>query len=287
VAAPTFDLQSHSVHSDGALEPAAVVAAAARAGVRLLALSDHDTVDGVAEARAAAREHGVRLVTAVELSAIDPLGEDLHVLGYGIDAADAGLAERLVAFRADRRGRVARMATAMEELGWAIDRTRFAALDAPGRPHLAAAAFDHPANAARVRAEGLRTASDLLVAYLTPGRPGYRTRTIPTVADAIAAIHAAGGVAVWAHPFWDVDAEVEVEAAVRRFAAGGMDGVEAFYIEHGERQTELLCDLADALGLLTTGSADFHGPQHPTFSRFRAFELYGREPRLGPIADAA
>jgi predicted metal-dependent phosphoesterase TrpH len=287
MTAPTFDLQSHSVHSDGALAPAEVVAAAAQAGVELLALPDPATVDGVAAARTAAREHGLRLVPAVELSAIDPLGEDLHVLGYGIDPADAGLAGRLDAYRADRRGRIGRMATAMEELGWAVDRTRFAGLDAPGRPHLAAAVLHHPDNAARVRAEDFGTPSDLLVAYLTPGRPGYRTRTIPTVTDAIAAIHAAGGVAVWAHPFWDVDAEAEVEAAVRRFAAAGMDGVEAFYIAHGERQTTLLCDLADELGLLTTGSADFHGPQHPQFSRFRAFELYGREPRLGPIAGTA
>jgi predicted metal-dependent phosphoesterase TrpH len=283
VSRPTFDLQSHSVHSDGALEPAAVVAAAAGAGVELLALSDHDTVDGVAEAQAAARDHGIRLAPAVELSAIDPLGEDLHVLGYGIDPADPGLAERLDAYRADRRGRVGRMADALEELGWRIDRARFADLDSPGRPHLAAAAFHHPGNAARVAEEGFEDPSALLVAYLIPGAPAYRTRTIPTVTDAVAAIHDAGGVAVWAHPFWDVDAEAEVEAALRRFAGDGMDGVEAFYVEHGRRQTELLCDLADELDLLTTGSADFHGPEHPHFSRFRNFELFGREPRLGPI----
>jgi len=286
VTAPAFDLQSHSVCSDGALRPAEVVAAAAAAGVQLLALTDHDTVDGVAEARAAAREHGVRLVPAVELSSVDPLGEDLHILGYCIDPADPGLTERLDAFRADRRARIGRMADAMQELGWEVDRARFGDLESPGRPHLAAAVFGHPANAARVREEGFAEPSELLVAYLTPGRPGYRPRTIPTVADAIEAIHAAGGVAVWAHPFWDVDAFAEVEAAVRRFAEGGMDGVEAFYIEHGERQTALLCDLADELGLLTTGSADFHGPDHPQFSRFRAFELFGREPRLGPIGSA-
>ncbi len=283
VAAPTFDLQSHSVHSDGALTPVAVVAAAAEAGVELLALSDHDTVDGIADAQVAARERGLRLSPAVELSSIDPLGEDLHILGYEIDPDDAGLAERLERYRADRRGRIGRMADAMEELGWAIDRTLFADLESPGRPHLAAAAFHDPANATRVAEEGLQDSTALLGAYLIPGRQAYRTRTIPTVGEAIATIHDAGGVAVWAHPFWDVDAEAEVEAALRRFAAGGMDGVEAFYIEHGERQTNLLCDLADELGLLTTGSADFHGPRHPTFSRFRAFQLYGREPRLGPI----
>jgi predicted metal-dependent phosphoesterase TrpH len=271
------------VHSDGALPPAEVVAAAARAGVELLALSDHDTVDGVPEAQAAAREHGLRLVPAVELSSVDPLGEDLHILGYGIDVAHPGLTDRLEAYRADRRGRIGRMADAMEGLGWELDRSRFAGLESPGRPHLAAAAFHHPANAARIREEGFADSSALLVAYLIPGAPGYRARTIPTVADAIEAIHDAGGVAVWAHPFWDVDAGPEVEAAVRRFAAGGMDGVEAFYIEHGAPQTALLCDVAEELDLLTTGSADFHGPEHPHFSRFRAFSLFGREPRLGPL----
>ena len=280
---PTFDLQSHSVHSDGALAPEAVVAAAADAGVELLALSDHDTVDGIADAQVAARDRGIRLVPAVELSAVDPLGEDLHVLGYGIDHADRELAERLASFRADRQGRVGRMADALEEHGWEVDRSLFSDLESPGRPHLAAAAFHHPGNAARVAEEGLEDPSALLVAYLIPGAPAYRPRTVPTVTDAIAAIHDAGGVAVWAHPFWDVDAEAEVEAALRRFAAGGMDGVEAFYIQHGRRQTEMLCDLAEELGLLTTGSADFHGPEHPHFSRFRNFELFGRGPRLGPI----
>jgi predicted metal-dependent phosphoesterase TrpH len=279
---PTFDLQSHSTRSDGALPPAAVVAAAADAGVEVLALTDHDTVDGVGEALAAARERGVALVPAVELSSIDPLGEDLHILGYGIDHEDPALAERLTAFRADRVARVGRMADALEELGWEVDRAAFAGLDAPGRPHLAAAAFHHPANAGRVRDEGLSHASALLVAYLTPGAPAYRERTIPTVAGAIAAIHDAGGVAVWAHPFWDVDAGPEVEAALRRFAAGGLDGVEAFYVEHDAQQTRLAHRVAEELGLLSTGSSDFHGPDHPIFSRFRAFELHGLAPRLGP-----
>ena len=241
MTAPTFDLQSHSVHSDGALTPVAVVAAAADAGVELLALSDHDTVDGVADAQAAARDHGIRLVPAVELSAVDPLGEDLHVLGYGIDPADPGLAERLGTYRADRQGRVGRMADALEELGWEIDRV------AVLRPRVARPAASRrgrvpPPGERRAGAGGgaARTPAPCSSPTSSPARPAYRPRTIPTVTDAIAAIHDAGGVAVWAHPFWDVDAEAEVEAALRRFAAGGMDGVEAFYIEHGPRQTELL-----------------------------------------------
>ncbi|MBO9531352.1 MAG: hypothetical protein J7513_00045, partial [Solirubrobacteraceae bacterium] len=154
-----------------------------------------------------------------------------------------------------------------------------------GRPHIADAAFRHPANAQRLREEGIDgDFSDLLVAYLIEGKAGFVTRTFPTVGEAIGVIHDAGGVAVWAHPFWDVDAFERVEATLRRFAEAGIDGVEAFYIEHDEAQTRFAVGLAEELGLLTTGSADFHGPEHKHFSRFRAFELYGLEPNLGPIA---
>ena len=96
MSAPVFDLQSHSLHSDGELAPAQVVENAAAAGVELLALSDHDTVDGVDEALAAGALHGVRVVAATEISAVDGGYEDLHVLGYGIDHRSALLGERLL-----------------------------------------------------------------------------------------------------------------------------------------------------------------------------------------------
>src|SRR6185295_2906464 len=107
--APTFDLQSHSTCSDGALAPRAVVAAAAAAGVELLALSDHDTVDGIDEALEAAAAHGLGLVPAAELSAIDGEREDLHVLGYGLDHRSDALLDALEGFRADRAARAHRM----------------------------------------------------------------------------------------------------------------------------------------------------------------------------------
>lgn len=280
---PRFDLQSHSTHSDGALPPADVVARAAQAGVEVLALTDHDTVDGVAEATEAAAGLGVRLVPGVELSTVDPAGEDLHLLGYEIDAGDARLAEALIRFRADRSARIGRMADAMRELGWRVDDTAFAGRANPGRPHLAAAVFDDPANAERVAREGLADSTALLVAYLIPGAPAFRGRTTPTIQEAIETVHAAGGVAVWAHPYWDIDDDDEVEASLRRFAADGLDGVEAFYVTHTAEQTARLVRIADELGLLTTGSADFHGPEHPTFSRFLAFDTGGATPRLGAI----
>ena len=287
--APRFDLQSHSTCSDGALDPAAVVAAAAAAGVRLLALTDHDTVAGVGAAQAAAAEHEIALVPAVELSTVDVLGEDFHVLGYGIDPHDRRLNERLDTWRADRANRIDRMAGLLEGLGLAPDRDeierRRAAGMPVGRPHLATAAI--AANRERLEADGLAECSAFLEAYLCRGGPAYARRTMPTVPEAIEAIHAAGGVAIWAHPFWDLARDDDVIAALERFRETGLDGVEAFYTTHDAAQTRLLCDAAQRLNLLTTGSADFHGPEHSRFSRFRAFGLYGCEPRLGPVGAVA
>jgi predicted metal-dependent phosphoesterase TrpH len=287
--APRFDLQSHSTCSDGALDPAAVVAAAAAAGVRLLALTDHDTVAGVSAAQSAADEHGIALVPAVELSTVDVLGEDFHVLGYCIDHTDGALNARLATWRADRADRIDRMAERLTGLGLPPDRGEIEARRAAGlpvgRPHLATAAI--AANRERLESEGLAECSAFLEAYLCRDGPAYARRTTPTVPEAIEAIHAAGGVAVWAHPFWDLACDADVVAALERFRAAGLDGVEAFYTTHSAAQTRLLVESAARLGLLTTGSADFHGPQHRRFSRFRAFSLHGAEPRLGPIGVVA
>jgi 3',5'-nucleoside bisphosphate phosphatase len=287
VPAPNFDLQSHSTASDGALAPAAVVAAAHEAGVELLALSDHDTVDGLDEAfaAAAATDGALTLVSAVEISSLDLGDKDLHILGYGIDHHDPVLLARLELWREDRWTRGERIAEAMRENGWQVTLPERG--EQPlGRPHIAAAIFDDPANAERVAAEGLTNSVDLLVAYLVPGAPGYRGRTAPTVGQAVEAIHEAGGKAIWAHPYWDFRDEDQHEATrdvLERFAALGGDGVEAFYISYSEDQTRRLVELAAGLDMLTTGSADFHGRDNPNFSRFRNFSLYGMEPNLGPI----
>jgi 3',5'-nucleoside bisphosphate phosphatase len=280
MAAPTFDLQSHSTCSDGALPPRAVVAAAADAGVELLALTDHDTVDGVDEALEASAARGIRLVPAVELSALDGEREDVHVLGYLVDHGAPALLDALVDFRADRAARALRMAEALRGLGLALDLPQRPSI---GRPHLAQAAFDHPANRMRLEAEQIVNASQLLEAYLVPGAPAYRRRTTPTVGEAIALIHDAGGVAVWAHPFWDFDHPDAVVDGIDRFVKLGMDGVEAFYPTHDAVRAAVVVERCAEDGLLVTGSADFHGPNHPHFNRFRAFDLHGLEPNLGPI----
>jgi predicted metal-dependent phosphoesterase TrpH len=285
---PSFDLQSHSQHSDGELPPRGVVAAASAAGVELLALSDHDTVDGIGEAAAAAEELGLRLVPAVEISAIHEGDQDLHILGYLVDHRDPVLLERLEGFRADRRHRADAMSQALRELGFQLDEAllerRVAEGKSIGRPHLAKAVVDHPANAQRLAAEGCSELSAFLVAYLIEGRPAFRPRTVPTVPDSILAIQQAGGLAVWAHPFWDVGEQDAVLGTIDRFRGWGLNGVECFYPTHTRAQVEVLADRCAELDLLRTGSADFHGPNHREFSRFRAFTTYGREPELGPIA---
>jgi predicted metal-dependent phosphoesterase TrpH len=142
----------------------------------------------------------------------------------------------------------------------------------------------HPANAERLERDGLMDPTALLVAYLIDGKPAFREREAPTAAEAIELIHGAGGVAVWAHPFWDVKDPAEAVAVLERFVAAGLDGVEAFYVAHDEPQTRLMVEQAARLGLLTTGSSDFHGPEHKMFQHFRAFETFGLTPNLGPIA---
>ncbi len=294
-----FDLQSHSTNSDGVLSASEVVQSAADAGVELLALSDHDTVAGVSEALAAGERLGLRVVPAVEISAVDdgaggegeeagePLRE-LHMLGYNVQHTGPLLTQRLTEFLADREQRTLRMAAALRDAGFELDeaqlRERVAAGQPIGRPHLAEAVLSAPANAQRLADEHIEDIGALIRGYLIEGRPAFRLRQTPTVAQAIHAIHDAGGVAVWAHPFWDIADPDEVLDSIRRFHALGIDGVEAFYITHTREQTELLVARCNGLGLLTTGSADFHGPDNPTFSRFLAFDTFGLEPNLGPIA---
>jgi hypothetical protein len=290
MSAPTFDLQSHSVHSDGALAPAEVVAAAAAAGVELLALSDHDTSAGVPEAREAARAAGIGLVDATEITTMHDGRQDLHILGYLIDPEHPRLVAALEHSRGDRERRAEKMAARLRELGYELDDAQLAARTAQGRtigrPHLAQAATSHPANQDRLREEGLLDPTKFLIEYLIDGKPAFVDREAPSVEEAVELIHDAGGLAIWAHPFWDIPEVDDVRATLDTFRGYEIDGVESFYPSFSEEQVRFLVRECADRGLLTTGSSDFHGPEHHTFSRFRAFDLHGLEPNLGPIAES-
>ena len=263
--APTFDLQSHSTHSDGSLAPAEVVARAADAGVTLLALTDHDTVDGVPEALEAARVKNIELTPAVELSSVHAEHEDLHILGYGLDHTDATLLATLEDFRADRSAASTRWPTTC-----ASSASRSRRIDHPlARPPAsrqgapdehrrgASPATWSPAHRRTSRARGRRCTRRSTSSTPPAASPSGRTRTGTSTRPS------------------------------RRCASSrrqGLDGVEAFYVTHTEEQTRHLHALATRLGLITTGSTDFHGPEHPRFNRFRGFSLHGLQPHLGGLS---
>jgi 3',5'-nucleoside bisphosphate phosphatase len=262
------ELQSHSTVSDGQLLPAQVVEEAAKAGVTTLALSDHDAIAGVAEAAGAAERLGIELVPAIEMSCVHEYAEDLHVCGYWIDLGKiAPACERAQHERVTRAGEIVEK---LREHGFDLhleDAVREAgdALSI-GRPHIARAAG----------ATG--DLGPFFEEYLVPGAKAFVPRRWPTAEQAIELIHEAGGVAVVAHPYWDIDARHEVDDLIRSL---NPDGVEAFYPTHSKEQTGHLLELCSELDLIPTASSDYHGPTHKTFSRFGAYETFGlAEPQV-------
>jgi predicted metal-dependent phosphoesterase TrpH len=265
-----IELQSHSTVSDGQVAPAEVVQRAAEAGVTTLALTDHDAIAGVAEASAAAERLGLELVPAIEMSCVHQYAEDLHICGYWVDLGRiAGACERAQHERVTRAGEIVEklraegfdlhLEDAVREAGDALS---------IGRPHIARAAG----------ATG--DLGSFFEEYLVPGAKAFVPRRWPTAEQAIELIHAAGGVAVVAHPYWDIAAPDEVDDLIRSLDP---DGVETFYPTHSREQTGHLLELCGELDLIPTASSDYHGPTHKTFSTFGAYDTYGlAEPQVPP-----
>jgi len=265
-----IELQSHSTVSDGQLLPAEVVAKAAEAGVTTLALTDHDAIAGVGEAQAAAEKLGVELVPAIEMSCVHRYAEDLHVCGYWIDLEKiAPACERAQQERRDRAGEIVQN---LRREGFDLtldDAIREAgAADSIGRPHIARAAG----------ATG--DLGPFFEEYLVPGAKAFVPRRWPTAEEAVATIRDSGGVAVVAHPYWDVKDPAQVEDLIRSLQP---DGVEAFYPSHSKEQTEHLLALCSELDLVPTASSDYHGPTHKTFSKFGDYDTFGLgKPQVPP-----
>jgi 3',5'-nucleoside bisphosphate phosphatase len=269
-----IDLQAHSTVSDGQLEPSAVATAAADAGVTVMSLTDHDAVAGVPEAIAAARREGIECVPAVEMSCVHAYSDDLHMLGYWVDIDTiAPTCDRAQQERAERaREIIERLNTHGVEVSFEAADAEAGAADSIGRPHIARAAGAGP------------DLGPFFEEYLVPGAKAFVPRRWPTAAEAVELIHAAGGAAVVAHPFWDVKDPAEVR---RLIEALDVEGVECFYPSHDRAQTGFLLDLCRERGLAATGSSDFHGPHHRAFSRFGAYDTYGLgEPEVPPRPEA-
>jgi hypothetical protein len=266
-----IELQAHSTVSDGQLEPAGVVEAAAGGGVTTLALSDHDAVAGVPEAAEAAAGHELTLVPAVEMSCVHEYADDLHMLGYWIDLET--IAPACARAQEERIGRAREIVERLRSFGFELTLEDAIAESGDalsvGRPHIARAAGAKPEQMNAFFAE-----------YLVPGAKAFVPRRWPTAEEAVALIHGGGGAAVVAHPYWDVKDPGQVETLI---TALDVEGVEAFYPDHSREQTEHLLQVCSDRGLTATGSSDFHGPTHKTFSRFGAYDTYGLgEPRVPP-----
>lgn len=245
-----IDLHSHTLHSDGDRSPSQLFALAAAAGVKVLAVTDHDTVLGLADCRAASEASGVRFVPGIELSC-ELHGREVHVLGHFIDPQGTPLERLATGLLEERRDRMERMVALAQGMGFsAVTMERVFAVgggDNLGRPHLARVLVDCG------HALSIKDAFDR---FLHTDGPMWVDRRRFPVADAIRIIHEAGGTATIAHPGANGISRQELKA----MADIGLDGVEAFHPEHPPNQAEAFTRAADELGLAVTAGSDFHGP---------------------------
>lgn len=241
------DLHTHSTTSDGELGPSEVVYLARRVGLACIALTDHDATDGVLEAQATGQQLGVQVIAGVEINSEGEYG-DAHILGYFLDVNYAPLQEQLLASRNARVGRARGILNKLAGLGMPLEWEAVMALagDAASiaRPHIARA---------MVQAGYVGSVQEAFDKYINHNGPAYVNRLRIEMHQAIRLIHAAGGVAVMAHP-----AESGLVHLIPELAQAGLDGIEVYYPDHTpEQQAELLA-LAEQHNLIVTGGSDFH-----------------------------
>lgn len=249
-----IDLHAHSAVSDGTDQPGDLVRYAAEAGLDVVALTDHDTTDGWAEAMAAAAEHGITIVSGCEISTRGPGGASVHLLGYLFDPDEPVLAAELAQIRADRIPRLQRMVERVRERGskitWDDVVERAGGAAAVGRPHLADALVD---------AGDATSREDAFVHWIGTGSQAYVPKHAPDTAAAIRLVRAAGGVPVIAHP-WSRGRRADMERTdIEALVAVGLAGLEVDHVDHDLAAREELRALALDLGLVATGSSDYHG----------------------------
>ncbi len=247
-----IDLHTHSTASDGKLRPSEVVRLAAQLGLRAIALTDHDTTDGVTEALLAGREWGIQVIAGVEINSEGEHG-DAHILGYFIDPSEPGLQEQLLAIRDARIGRAKGMLKKLAALGMPLEWERILAMagdaSSMARPHIARA---------MVEAGHVASVQEAFDRYIANDGPAYVNRLRLTMREAVGLIHDAGGVAVMAHP-----AESRLVHLIPPLVEAGLDGVEVYYPTHTPEQQAELLELAARYQLVVTGGSDFHAPDDP------------------------
>lgn len=255
------DLHTHSTASDGTYTPTALMRAAAAAGLGAIALTDHDTGNGLAEAAAEAQRLGLRFVPGIEISAEFPQPGTLHILGHFIDPASPALLEMSQILLEARNQRNPKIIRRLNELGCSVTMEQVEAVARKGvpegrpfivgRPHIAQALVDMGAVAS------IRQAFDV---YLGTTGAAYFDKERLTPRQAIECIHNAGGLATVAHPVQlRTQGPAHLQTVINHLAEAGLDGVEVWHSDHTERDSALLLELANRYHLVPTGGSDFHG----------------------------
>ncbi len=262
-----IDLHTHSTASDGTESPAEVVTSARRAGLEVIALTDHDTAHGWDEAAAAAARHGVGLVRGMEISC-SRYGRSIHLLGYLVDPDHPGLATEIGYAREARVSRLRRMVEKMAADGIPLTYEQVVAQvprgATEGRPHIADALVANGAVANR---------DEAFVRWLGNDSPYYVRHYAPDPVDAVRLVVEAGGVAVHAHPFGRGRGAGAGDPLIEEMAAAGLGGLEVYHRDHDETARQHGLEMAERLDLLVTGSSDYHGA--------------GKENRLGENTTAS
>ena len=243
------DLHVHTTASDGSLAPSVVVRSAAMGGVTALAVTDHDSVDGIVEALEAAKACGIDLIAGVELSAGAAEDGDVHILGLALDHTSASLLATLAGLRERRVERAREMTERLSAGGHPLafeDVLAAAGGGSVGRVHIAQAL---------VEAGSAETIAAAFTDFIGRGAPFYVHKATLDPHRAVELIHAAGGVAVLAHP------GLSGASALPTLLDAGLDGIEAFHAEHTTYDRDRFAALAAKHGLIVTGGSDYHGPR--------------------------
>jgi len=249
VSRGAVDLHTHTTASDGTLPPRELVLAAARHHVSVLAVTDHDSTEGLAEAMAEAPTHRITIVPGLEINC-DVEGAEVHILGYFVDQNAPWFQAFLREQRAERVARVHRIAERLAELGMPIEPAEVFAMcneGSPGRPHVAQVMVQ------RGYVKSVREAFDK---YLKTGGAANVPRRRLTPVEAVQVIRRAHGVPVFAHP-----GLADRDAMIPELVEAGLMGIETYYPEHSATQTREYLGLCERHGLVPTGGSDFHGPQ--------------------------